>query len=248
MENEELISLALSGRWNEEQKELFRQRLETDEAFRAEWEEAQNVRMAITIMEEEGLRKELQGIEDQYGQSNRGMFKWIWLGFLVLVVVLFLYTFLQSDTSASDEPEDIYATYFEPYPNALAPASRGDEGTNGLDSILMLYDNSQYVASENGFKELWSADSLLEYRFYYAMSLLNQDKTSAALNELSNMETMDFKFGGQVLWYSALLYCKMEDYNRAGGKLHELSAMETTYKAKESEEILEWISGQNNAE
>lgn len=239
MEKEELIQKYIKDTLTEAEQLQFDSYMESDLDFAAMVAQHTNVHKAINAHETEDLKAHLQNLEAKQTEksSNVGYKKWIISAVLVLCLGLAGSYFWQQ----TQFHENLYETYYSPYPNALQPITRGNSADNVLTKAFKAYENEDY---ETALTEL---NSILESQenpnedliFYKGMALLNQGKENAALDELRKLKFSKTKFLPQVYWYGALIHLKFKEEEKTIKALEYMNTLQTSFKAKERKIILE---------
>lgn len=234
MEKEVLIQKYNRGELTALEEAEFKRLLKTDTEFKALFKEFTDVNKVIESLEKDELKAQLKKLENKTKQNN--LKKWL----VAASVIIFLglgssYYFIEKqDTSAT-----LYATYFDVYPNVLAPVVRGEEELQPLSKAMLAYENGQYDKALELLETILVTNKNENIRFYKAMCLLNKSKTEDALLELNNLE--ETKFKQQVLWYKALIYLKQDNIKKSKEKLKEGIRIKHFFKLKEAKLLLEKI-------
>lgn len=234
MEKEVLIQKYNRGELTPLEEAEFKRLLKTDTEFKALFKEFTDVNKVIESLEKDELKAQLKKLENKTKQNN--LKKWL----IAASVIIFLglgssYYFIEKqDTSAT-----LYATYFDVYPNVLAPVVRGEEELQPLSKAMLAYENGQYDKALELLETILVTNKNENIRFYKAMCLLNKSKTEDALLELNNLE--ETKFKQQVLWYKALIYLKQDNIKKSKEKLKEAIRIKHFFKLKEAKLLLEKI-------
>lgn len=173
----------------------------------------------------------LRAEESRKGQSGKGYFPWLIAmaaSFLLLITAGY---FILADTTSAPQ---LYEAYYQPYPNIAAPLERsGNEEVT--ENPFALYEQRAYElavpAFEKAMKNQQNPQPAL--RFYYALSLLQTDKTAEAIDQLKAVSTArDTRFFSPSRWYLALAYLKQDTPGEAKRLLKELSAGNSAYQEK----------------
>lgn len=234
MQDELLIKAYFKGLLNEEQLEAFNARASKDSAFAIMVEDYGNVQAGIAENERLRLKKRFHQIEAKGLSQTKAMNYRRWLAVASVVILLGLgyVTFIQNNFNA----QDTYLAYYEPYPNVLQPVTRGAEENNV--ETFSAYEAGNYDKAIIGFSEMLNTKEDADVRFYYAMSLLNNNQEQKALTELKKLEATDTRFLPQVHWYSALIHLKNEQFEQTKASLEKLQKFDNTFKAEEVEMLL----------
>lgn len=239
MEKDELIQKYAHGRLNEVEQQAFDTLLKNDPEFEKAVTEYKNVQKAIASHEKEALKKELQQLEAAQEATSTTEKPSRNYKRLAIAIVLILFFGLISNyfIQLGNSNETLYATYFEPYPNALKPITRNTTSEDPLHNALYAYESQEYEKAIAEFDTVLAMQDNpnVDVLFYKAMSLLNLGKEQNAIAILRTIKHSTTKFTPQIYWYGALIHIKFEENGKAMKALKHLDAIETNYKAKERE-------------
>ncbi len=234
MNHEELILKYFNKSLSKDEEAIFSNLLDKDSNFKILFEEHDNMHMAYKINEQQNLISYLKTIEQKSTFNFKTKLNQKIIGFaIVCCLVIGAFYFLNNNNNNS---LNIYNTYFEVYPNVLEPVIRGNETktSNGFIS----YENARYLEAEKYFKDLLKTKTDYNIEFYYAMSLLNQNKTIAAQGILNSLKSKNHDFIPEVYWYSALISIKNDDFESAKKELAALSSLNSDFKKEERIKLL----------
>lgn len=237
MENEELIQKHIQGTLSEAEQKQFDVLMETNPEFAKAVAEFENVHAAISSYEKDQLKSHLQTFEatqDEPETTEKPSRSYKRLAVAIVLLVFFGLIgnyFIQQANSN----ETLYATYFEPYPNALQPVTRGPSDGMLLTEATRAYEAKNYEKAIENFDLIQAGfdNPNTEISFYKAMSLLNLGKEKEALDILREIKDRKTRFTSQIYWYGALIHIKFDENKKALEALKYLDEIETTYKAKE---------------
>ena len=235
MNKEDLLQKYFKSTLSQKEEEQFNSLLEIDDDFKATYEEYNNFNLAFKSHEADALKSYLKSLDSR--QKIRQL-KWyqntklIYLAAAILVFALCIPFLVKAKIN------DFYDDYYEVYPNVEQPIVRGAEETE-INTAFTAYEANKYSIAIDAFQNILEEDNNPNYRFYYAMSLLNNDQSDLALKELSQIESIDFDYQNEVLWYTALIQLKNNETNQAIAKLNELENSGSSFKSKERKVILQ---------
>ncbi|WP_452598589.1 hypothetical protein, partial [Pontimicrobium sp. MEBiC01747] len=161
MEKEVLIQKYNRGKLTPLEEAEFKRLLKTDTEFKALFKEFTDVNKVIESLEKDELKAQLKKLENKTKQNN--LKKWL----VAASVIIFLglgssYYFIEKqDTSAT-----LYATYFDVYPNVLAPVVRGEEELQPLSKAMLAYENGQYDKALELLETILVTNKNENIRFY----------------------------------------------------------------------------------
>ncbi|KAB8155031.1 hypothetical protein EZY14_003890 [Kordia sp. TARA_039_SRF] len=240
MEHEALIQKYIQDSLNEAEKAQFEALVESDADFALKVAEFENVHAAIKANEKAQLKSHLQQLEATQNDevpAKKTVKKTIRLAIAVailLVLGLIGNYFMQQATLN----ETLYATYFEPYPNALAPVTRTQETpTEALPKAMRLYEDGKHQEAFDLISDITKGQENPEtdVLFYQAMCLLNLQQETEALNILREIKHSKTRFTPQIYWYGALIHIKFKENEKALKALEYMDEIQTTFKSKERE-------------
>jgi len=222
----------LHHRMNPEERKYFEKLLKEDESFQNKFEEHKSVFNAFKINEAKKIKAKLNAHEVRESSKKRFISKPVIYAiaatFIVLLGMSVYFNFFQ---------QDFYNQYFEPYPNVYQPVVRGS--SQNSTTTFQYYENSAFEKAEHGFKALLDVEEDPNLRFYYALSMLNQNKFAEASKEFEKLGSVDFEFSAEVLWFHALAELKLDHYDKAKTLLSTMNKRNFSFKTIERNEILE---------
>lgn len=232
MDTEKLIQDYIADRLSKKEIDYVENLIETDYNFKVAFNEHKNTTEAFKILESKLIKNRFNELENK----NKSRFKinkaLMATAVVALVTCLFyINLFTKSNT-------DIYNSYFDKCPNTYFPITRGNNIENLKFKAFKAYENNEFKTSETFFNQLLKKEDNLSLKFYYAMSLLNQEKTDLALNQLLALKSKSFDYQIESLWYSCLIYIKKEDIINAQKNAKLIQQLNPDFKTKEVETIL----------
>ena len=237
MNKEDLLQKYFKNTLSQKEGEHLKSLLETDADFKASFEEYNNFNLAFESHEAGALKSFLKSLDNT---DKIQQIKWykntkiIYLAAAILVIALCIPFLVKPDVN------NLYNDYFDLYPNVEQPIVRGYEETE-ISTAFKAYEAEEFPAAIDAFQNLLEEDNNPNYRFYYAMSLLNNDQSDLALEELSQLENIDFDYQNEVLWYKALIHLKNNENKQAIAKLNELENSGSSFKSKERKVLLQQL-------
>lgn len=146
---------------------------------------------------------------------------------IVMAIALF------SVLSRSESPEQLFAHYFEPYPNVFEPTQRGvDAKLDKRATAFAMYEQKNYAEAATLFSQLLSEKQEPELLLLLgnANMVLNRD-TEAKNNFLTLIRDYDV-LDKQAKWFLSLCYLKSGDSEKAKLIWEELGDPKITYSEK----------------
>lgn len=186
-------------------------------------DEVRNMTHLQQMIQHEGrdrLRAELKTWDEALSQDNifakRRFIDWRWVS-AAAVALIFVSIFIIR--GFQNESKDLFASYFEPYPNIVAPIQKGDDQVNAYDRAFQLYESGTYKEAIDAFKSLSQNDASV--LFYSALSFMEEgdlERAHAKLDELDKI--VQHKYQDASTWYRALLELK------SGNEQHAIPLIE----------------------
>ncbi len=103
----------------------------------------------------------------------------------------------------------------------------------------MIYHFANFETASIEFKSLLQTNDNPNFRFYYAMSLLNWVDLESASRDLEQLSKTNFEYKAEALWYNALIKIKTKDFDAALKYLEALDNSNSTFKSKERKVLLQ---------
>ncbi|MFT5884676.1 MAG: hypothetical protein ACI9IP_001133 [Arcticibacterium sp.] len=170
------------------------------------------IKNAITRHERLKLKKVLAD-DDELSEPKKTWRPWA-MAAAVLSVAAFSFWMMNETVSE----KDLYAAYYQKYPNVVAPLTRSNEAASKKDKLYQNYEKGDYTSAIAGLEVLKSDTAT----FYLALSLMEAEdyKKAAAVLGLEDFSGSSFYLYAK--WYMALSSLKMQEYSEAKGLLLEL--------------------------
>jgi len=224
---------------NATEREQLMQRVKDDEPFKALYEREKLLIMAIR---HDGLKNNLGYLQSLEAAMEREPIattsrKWYYLaaaaitGTLVTLAVLL---------SRPNDPEQLFQSYFTPYPNVFDPTVRGEQTSPLHSEAFQDYEQGHYAKAADELGALYK-----EHPDPGVLMLLGNANLMAGRVEEAkqNFITLNDKFDSldlQAKWYLSLCYLKTGDMEPARKILRELGETDISYASK-ARELLEKV-------
>ncbi len=241
MDKDELIVKYYRGTLTKSERLEFDSLMQTNEGFKTEVNDYQDIQQAFKLNEREDLKTFLNRI-DKKNTLKRPFSTLFTKSKLTLIataacLILAFFYFLNNTQSN----EELYASFFEEYPNVLQPIIRGaDENINY--NAFRAYENKDYRNAELAFENLIKIDKNPNLEFYYAMTLLNQNNFDKAKKVLNSLKAKKQDFLAETYWYCALIALKNNDLKLTRKELEKLHEVDSTFKKEKREALLKRIN------
>lgn len=225
----DLIEKYLEGNLTGQDFQEFKQRLEEDSEFRESLEEMETIVSGIRYTGRRKIQHELDQLEanlPRLRQENetkvvamRRTRTWAAAASVFLVAVTAFWFFNKSQIG----DEQLFISYYQPYPNVESPTTRGETGLSLREQAYAAYDLEQYDEAADFFDDIDENEKKEIDKFYQALSYLSsQDPVMAEKMLTGYVKSGDEIMQGKARWYLALTKLQLG-------------------KTKESEEILKAI-------
>jgi len=237
---EDNIDRYLRKEMKPEEQKAFEDALSKDEALQSEVNLQRDALSGINLFGAESLKKQLQEIDAQQAPSspsNRGRPLYVWLAVAASVTALLLVTVLLFD--GSPNAQELYATYYEPYPNVVNPVERSEGAvTDPAGQAMYYYEQGKFEEAIALFVQEQPA-SVQPYQFYLGVSYLGNNQPVMAEQTLASLaEDEQGVFYEAALWYSGLAHLANGDLEQAKTKIELVSKLEGEFGV-EAQELLE---------
>lgn len=223
MNEEVLIEKYFEGTLTQDEQTAFNELLKTNKAFANEVILQQQLKTAITIQERAKTKNFLKNIDAKQPQKVSN-FKWLYAAAAILLIVLSgIWVFTQKP-----DGKELFAAYYQPYPNTIAPIVRGENNTikDSVYNAFAAYENKEYTVASAQFNALYNSTGKSYFKIYEAVCLLALDKTQEAIQILT--KNIYEEEDTQIIknWYLALAYIKQNNFANAKPLLQQVAATE----------------------
>jgi len=227
MDDNRLIDDYILGLLNEEELNLFEEKLKTDEKFVAQLNMRKGIINGIEAFGRQNLKEELKNIHQEVisqkvekPAKERRLIPYIAVAATISILVIALFWLLNFDSNPSHN--DLYSQYFAPY--TLSIAQRSDNKEVDI-KISQLYNDKKYKEVipllKTKLQPLAPKPSSLLLATGIAHLEIGQAKDALKyFNQITANE--DFNFENEVQWYSALAYLKLGDIKLCKKQLQSL--------------------------
>ncbi|MEI9918194.1 MAG: hypothetical protein WDO14_05260 [Bacteroidota bacterium] len=132
-----------------------------------------------------------------------------------------------------EQPQELYARYFEPYPNVFEPTQRGtDAATDKRATAFAMYEQKNYIEAAKLFSDLLSQKEEPELLLLLGNSNMMLGRDGEAKNNFLTL-IRDFDvLDEQAKWFLSLCYLKSGDSEKAKLIWEELGDPKITYSEK----------------
>jgi len=196
--------------------------------------------LALKQKGRETLKKELADLQNlhQKAEGTIRSMRLIWIGVAVAAAICLLWLVIPSQQTAS--PTELYASYYERFPNVANPLTR-DSGPKDLkDRAYAKYEQGEYAAAITLFDSLIEEEPSLTHQFYQGVSAMEIKDWQLAQRNLNQVSVSDTsRFAQAAQWYVAMLALRNAQTEEAKSILKQIQAEGSHPFQKEATEILQ---------
>ena len=232
---EDLINKYFEKTLTENELVEFNEKLETDNEFKAEFEFQKSVQSAIRSNE----RAEIKNLVASFEKPNQ---KNGWWKYAAAVVVIIGSWVVFQQFLSKPNPSELYLSYYQTYPNVIAPNVRGESKETLKTKAFAAYDAGNFQTSAQLFGKLKEQISEDYATFYEGISYLetNKPEKTIALFENKKFDDNITAMEDYRKWYLALAYLKTNQKEKAIGLFSKICNSANPQKEK-AQEILDKI-------
>lgn len=160
--------------------------------------------------------------------------KWLIAASVLVIVSLSGLLFLPSEKSS----DELFASYFEPYTNVIAPISRSDKNKSTLEIAFKNYENKKYAEALKGLEKSITKENKTALHLYISVTNLKLENTNKAIAILEENLNDSNTWKDKYLWYLSLAYLKENKTEKAIETLKKLSKQVNNFKKVETLSLL----------
>ena len=219
-----LIERFFENTLTEDEKNQFELLLANDTEFAEAVAFEKQLQSAIHLNNRANIKSKLQQFEAEQKVIKMSGPKWYMIaaGFLVIVASTVWILFQRPDAV------QLYASYYEPYPNVVAPITRSI--TSNADSItqyaFFLYENKNYADASVVFNKIFSTSQYPFSLTYLGICNLEMGNISEAIKVLQASSILKDNDIIVAKWYLAMAYLKNEEPLMALPLVKEISLVQ----------------------
>ena|SRR5688572_8541647 len=237
----ELIQSYLERSLSDIEKEKLEKRLKEEPLLKTMYLEQQQLISGIRyahlqhkLEQLRALEATLPKIEQGTEKGNQIFLQRYWKPLAVaasisIIVVTFIFL------NRADDPAELYASYFEPYPNIFEPITRGENEVSKRSTAFQAYESGDYVQAATLFSELLKEKKEPGMLLLLGNTNLILNNTKEARNNFITLINDFDEYDIQGKWYLGLSYLKEGDVKSAQLIMRELSNSEYSYAGKAKE-------------
>ena len=220
--NRALIEKYFEQTLSAEEQIEFERLLIADEDFKKEFDFENNLKKAFSLNERQALKQKLSSF-DEVKTVKINNKKWFYAAACLFAVIGFSVWFsLQQPNN-----DELFNTYYQTYPNVVAPSVRGAEENNLKTKAFAAYDEGNYQTAAQLFAQLYKIDKSDYALLYQAVALIELKELEAAKQTLKKFDdAKNSEYTPYYIWYLALVELKTNEKEKAIVRLKELATTE----------------------
>ncbi len=230
MDNESLIESYFEGNLTTQEKLLFDKLMQTDQHFAETVSFEEKTKVAITLEARENLKTILRSLENKI--ENKRSKTWLYIAASV-IVLLGVSLFFMNQTPSN---EKLFATYFEPYPNTVAPIVRNSSQKDLKSDAFAAYELGDYQRAAQLFNTLTENSQEDFAPFYHAISLMMLDEIDGATT-IFKSNPWNIGYQEKVDWYLSLCHLKQGRIRKAKALLSNI-VQSQSYNSEKAKYLL----------
>lgn len=232
MDKNILLNNYFEGNLSEEEKQQFDELLSNDSEFKTEFEFQKKAKVAVALSERQRLKNQLKEIENSRKLKNNNN-TWLSIAASIVVVLSLGFIFFWNSSTTND---NLYADFYETFPNIEAPTTRGENNLNIKSEAFYAYDSKDYKKAIELFSEIYKVEKTDYAIFYIGLSEMELNEHKKAINTFSLFEgDTNNNFYYYVKWYKALSYLKENDIENSKKLLNEVVKNTNPFQLKSKE-------------
>jgi len=232
MDKDILLNNYFEGNLSEEEKQQFNELLSNDSEFKAEFEFQMKAKIAVALSERKKMKNQLKEIENSRKQKSNNK-TWLSIAASIVVILSLGFIFFWNSSAKND---NLYADFYETFPNIEAPTTRGENTLNIKSEAFFAYDSKNYKKAIELFTEIYKIEKTDYAIFYIGLSEmeLNEHKKAIATFSLFKGDSNN-NFYFYIKWYKALCYLKENDIKNSKKLLNEVVKTVNPFQSKSKE-------------
>lgn len=217
-----------------EEEKQYEELYATEHSFREAAAFIYDVKAVAEAQDDQDFKSLLASFEVEQPKSRFSFKKQGWYVAASIVILMAISAVLLLNKPIDNEA--LYAEYFSPHANTLAPVERNETTSTSLEKALLAYENKEYVEALAFFEESEEANSTA-VDFYKACSYMAISQIEDALPLLKKVSTSEDAYATYAHWYLALSYLKNNDVPNA--KIHlETIVTRSYYPYEKAKQLL----------
>ncbi len=240
MNKEELLYKYFLDDLSSEEQLVFTKLLEDDSEFKAQFEFEKSVQRVIKAKNRSILEEKVSNLEtDIHTSSEPKTIPWKILRIAASIVLLISLGIYMYTSYWSNSPEQLFASYYEKYPNTVFPINRSNNQEETPELLAFeAYESDNHNKTVELLEELSSQQDHAYIHFYLGHAYLENNQANKAIQEFKNVITKGQDFLNESRWYLALAFLKNDELSKAR-EILKIISREGKFKANEAKKLLE---------
>ena len=235
MDKEKLIYRHFHGSLSDEEQQEFNRLLKEDLQFQRDLEFEEQTKKAIISIKKDELESHLNEMETDSKKTNKTSY--FWAATIIIAVGITSYILFNQPNFSNDQ---LYAEYFEPYPNIIAPPVRGKDSISKIQEDFLAYEKGDFKSAAVIFEKRYQQKRAPYYLFYQGVSELQLGNTEKAIAVFEKQIAEHDRFENYSKWYLALAYLKINEAEKYEPLLNKI-IKEKSFKYQSAKKILKKI-------
>lgn len=240
IEYQALIDKFLLGKAFSEAEQKDWDSWQQDKAFADLLAHNHDLMVALKQKGREDLKQELAGLSElhQKAEGTIRSMRLMWVAVAAAAAICLIWLILPVQQSAS--PTELYASYYERFPNVANPLTRDSGAQTSLkDRAYAKYEQGGYEQAIALFDSLLIQEPSLTHQFYQGICAMEQNDWQLARTALEPVRTSDTsRFAKAAQWYMALVALQANQLEQSKNLLSAIQADSTHPFTKEATAIL----------
>jgi len=229
----DLIERYFEGNLTPEEELFFIEEMKKSDSFKSEVEQYEFVFKGFRVAQEKQLRNQLKAYDNELDwklkKKRKKPYRAI-ISALSVAAVLAIALLLGDFSGSTSTNTGLAINFFKPYPNVIAPVSRG----GGLDSdffrAMKLYEAQEYSSAISLYDDLIpSSEFKNELYFYKGLSLLAEGNAEQALYNFDLM-VEGSNFDEPRKWYRSIALIHLDETSTATTLLEQIIDEQSYFK------------------
>ncbi len=219
MDKEELIIQYFENSLSPDQAALFNEYMQQDPAFAAEVQFRQQLKTALELKERESLKQLLQEHEASSALRPKPIFTLRRISVAAAILAIAICSWLLLNKQENADNKQLYARYFDVYPNVIAPITRSTvtDSNTLITRAFLLYESGDYNQAIPVFTELFQQHNYSWALFYSGICYMQKQEFKTALSNFNTYLEQDDKdtLVEEALWYKSLSLLQLQQTKEA---------------------------------
>ncbi len=183
--------------------------MDKEDQYSPQFEE--QLKISIHLAERAATKKQLAIIEKKMADKKKPVY-WRWMA---AATILFAALFATLQLLRGPDFNALFSTYYEPFPNTIAPVERTANADTGLSQAFAYYDAGDYEKAIYAFQQLTSINQRKDLQLYLGISQMALNQNEEARKSFEAVIANKGEMASIATWYLGLLYIKIEQPEKA---------------------------------